>query len=81
MHFTTSLVHKDTLSKNEDDFKQKSFNLNFHFNPVSTDYISNLLQNIDVKKSCGPYGVTLLLVKKANSVIVEHITMFQLQHG
>ena len=83
-HFTIFLVDKDTLSKNEGDFvnypniisikEKKNFNLNFQFNPVSTDYISNLLQNIDVRKTSRPDGVTPLLVKKASPVIVNHTT-------
>ena len=82
-HFTTSLVDKNTLSKNEDDFinhpsiisiKEKNFNLKFQFNPASTGYISDLLQSIDIKKSSGPDGVTPLLVKKASPVLVNNVT-------
>lgn len=82
-YFTTPLIEESILSMNENDYidhpsvqliKDQNFNLNFHFNPISSTYIYTLLQNVDVKKGGGPDGITPRIFKIAAPAIMEPIT-------
>lgn len=54
--------------------KKQCYDLNFSFQQVSMEYISNLLLNLNEKKSCGPDGITQKLLKASAPAIASPLT-------
>ena len=54
--------------------RNKSFNLDFSFEPVTPAYVVDLLIGLNVKKSCGPYGLSPKILKIAAQAITSPLT-------
>ena len=48
--------------------------LNFHFHPVSEAHVSDILSNLNIRKTTGPDGIPSKLLKIATPVITEPLT-------
>ena len=81
-YFTSPVVNEHVLSLSEDDFinhtsvvaiSNRSFDLDFSFKQISTELITNLLLNLNVKKSSGPDGLSPKLLKISAPAIAAPI--------
>ena len=77
-YFTNPVINKSVLSVPEEDFvshqsvvliRNKSFDLDFLFDPICDKQITDLLIKLDVKKSCGPDGFSPKLLQIAAPAI------------
>ena len=62
-YFTSPVIKEPILNLSEEDFvnhtsvvliRNRSFDLDFSFEQVSSGHIADLFMNLNVKKSCGP---------------------------
>ena len=54
--------------------RNKSFNLDFSFEPVTPAYVADLLIGLNVKKSCGPDGLSPKILQIAAPAIISTLT-------
>ena len=75
---TNPVINKSVLSVSEEDFvshqsvvliRNKSFDIDFSFDPICDKQITDLLIKLDVKKSCGPDGFSPKLLQIAAPAI------------
>ena len=82
-YISTPAIFEFELSLTMEDFenhpsvvliRNKSFNLDFSFEPVTPAYVVDLLIGLNVKKSCGPYGLSPKILKIAAQAITSPLT-------
>ena len=82
-YFTSPTIKESvlTLSVNELSshaivvyIETKAPKLNFHFHPVSAARVSEILSNLNARKSAGPDGISAKLLKIADPVIAGPMT-------
>ena len=81
-YFTSPIIKEPILNLSEDDFenhtsvvtiRNQSFDLDFSFEQINSGHIADLLLNLNVKKSAGPDGLSLKLLKISAPVIAAPI--------
>ena len=83
-------INEHVLSVSESDFinhpsvvdiANQSYQLNFSFEPVTLEYVTKLLLDLDEKKSCGPDGFPPKILKLSAPAIATSLTkIFILLH-
>ena len=72
-YFTSPIIKEPIMNLSEDDFENQSFNLDFSFEQINSGHIADLLLNLNVKKSAGPDGLSLKLLKISAPVIAAPV--------
>ena len=82
-YISTPAIFEFELSLTMEDFenhpsvvliRNKSFNLDFSFEPVMPAYVADLLIGLNVKKSCGPDGLSPKILEIAAPAIISPLT-------
>ena len=81
-YFTSPIIKEPIMNLSEDDFenhtsvvtiRNQSFDLDFSFEQINSGHIAELLLNLNVKKSTGPDGLSLKLLKISAPVIAAPV--------
>ena len=82
-YFTSPTIKESALTLSVDELsshaivvyiEKKAPKLNFHFHPVSAARVSEILSNLNARKSAGPDGISAKLLKIAAPVIAGPMT-------